>query len=394
MRYFVSEECALKRLEKPCIYNIKKDELFELDGEGFEFLRQCAAKGGCETDSSNEFLDYCISEGILKTGEVHKGGRESLLTGHADPEAFRFSPSLRYLELQITRRCNLRCRHCYIGPPSDTELALPDIKSILDEFQKMQGLRLIITGGEPLLHRDFDKMNSALPDYALRKILLTNGTLMTERLLERLNVDEIQVSLDGLEKAHDCIRGSGTYRKTLRCIESALCRGFEVSVSTMVHSENLGDFDEMENIFKSLGIKDWNVDVPCLEGNLKDNPLLHLPPETAGRYLGYGFGEGLHGGGSGDGLSDGFACGLHLMSVMADGRCAKCAFYEKEPVGHIREGLANCWQRIGHISLKELECDCDELEACRGGCRYRASILGSHLGKDLYKCFLYDRIDL
>ena len=109
-------------------------------------------------------------------------------------------PSLRYLELQITDRCNLRCRHCYIGENVPKELSVRQITEILKEFEEMQGLRLMITGGEPLLHSSFDALNDVLPDFLIRKVLFTNGLLLNKDLLRRLNVDEIQISIDGLEK--------------------------------------------------------------------------------------------------------------------------------------------------------------------------------------------------
>jgi radical SAM protein with 4Fe4S-binding SPASM domain len=136
-----------------------------------------------------------------------------------------------------------------------------------------------------------------------------------------------------------------------------------------------------------MGIKDWTVDVPCPEGYMKENPALQLSPEEAGRFLGYGFGDSLHGGG------EGHECGLHLMSVMADGRCAKCAFYKNNPLGHISDGLERCWNSLGHLGLGELECDCDVLDSCRGGCRYRAELLSSRKGKDLYRCAYYGKIN-
>lgn len=401
MKYFLSDDCVLKLLEKPCVYRINKDELFELDEEAFESLSRCAAGDGFDVAPDSKFVKYCIDEGILKKG---KGGNsppsakraaEPFSRGYG-PQGKRYTrkkPSLRYLELQITQRCNLRCRHCYTGPPSDHELTVKDIEQILTEFQTMQGLRLLITGGEPLMHREFNRINSILPEYALRKILFTNGILLAESLLRRLNVDEIQVSVDGLEEAHDSLRGKGTFKKVMQCIENALYKDFEVSVSTMIHPGNLGDLDDMQDIFKSIGIKDWIVDAPCLDGNLKKNPSFHLPPQTAGRYLGYGFGEGLHGEtGGATAPREKFACGPHLMAVMADGNCAKCTFYSDEPLGHFKKGLTNCWQRLRHTNLKELECDCDMLQTCRGGCRHRASLLGSPFGKDLYKCVFYGKL--
>jgi radical SAM protein with 4Fe4S-binding SPASM domain len=365
-------------LESPCVYDINGDELYELDKEAFEFLQKCASPEGCEAQASKSgVIDYCREEGIIV--EADPGVRRPSVNDSP-------APSLRYLELQITRRCNLRCRHCYIGPPEDSELKPEDIKGILREFESLQGLRVIITGGEPLVHRDFQPINDLLPHYAVRKILVTNGTLITEKLLHDLNVNEVQVSIDGFKAAHEALRGHGTFARSMHAIEQATGAGFDVSVSTMVHSDNLDDFPELEETFRSMGVKDWTVDIPCPEGNLKENPSLSLSPEKAGRYLEYGWGEGLHGGGQGH------ACGLHLMSVMADGNCARCAFYSEKPVGHISEGLLHCWQKLKPIRLEALKCDCDVIEACRGGCRYRASLLGDPYGKDLYRCKYFDKL--
>lgn len=373
MRYYLSCCCVLKHLEFPSVYKIPDDELYELDKGAFEFLKKCGDKSGCDGGQCDrEFLGYAIREGIL-TNEGIDIKRPSI---RKSPE-----PSLRYLELQITRKCNLQCRHCYIGPSETVELPLKKIQDILTEFEEMQGLRLLITGGEPLLHRQFQEINNILPDYAFRKILFTNGLLLKKEILKTLKVDEIQISVDGLESGHEALRGEGTFKKTMSAIETAIHAGFAVSISTMVHSKNLDDFDEMERLFRDIGVREWTVDVPCVEGNLRENPLFQLNPEVAGPYLRYGFGEGLHGGG------EGFACGLHLASVMADGKAAKCAFYRDSPVGSVDEGLCACWKRIVPVRLNELQCDCVFIELCRGGCRYRAELSGNRLGKDFYRCF-------
>lgn len=373
MHYFLSQDVVLKWLETPSVYHITKDDLYELDEMSFAFLRKCASDGGCASDDK-EFIDYCLEEGILtrmKTPVKHSPVLKS-------PE-----PSLRYLELQITERCNLKCRHCYIHKDILSELSFVDIRTALKEFEAMQGLRVMITGGEPLLHTRFPEVNALLPEFAFRKILFTNGLLIDEHSLKGLSVDEIQVSIDGLEDAHDALRGKGAFRKAMEAVSKALAAGFEVSVATMVHAKNLADFDAMEKIFKERRIKDWTVDVPCVYGRLKNNSDFQISPEQGGKYLRYGFGEGFHS------STPGFACGMHLMSIMADGSIAKCTFYGDQPVGRIGEGLRECWQRIIPVRLDELACDCEHLESCRGGCRYRAASLGNPYGKDLYKCFSY-----
>lgn len=376
MNYYLENGLVLKWLETPSVYSIANDDLYELDEESFSFLKECSSERGCNSDDT-EFINYCLQEGILS---------ENRTSGEQPPLVKSPVPSLKYLELQITDKCNLRCRHCYIGDKISTELSLSQIKKILDEFQKMQGLRVLITGGEPLLHSSFDELNRMLPDYFLRKVLFTNGMLLNDDILGRLKVHEVQISIDGLEEAHDALRGSGTYRLAMDAVRRSLDAGFAVSISTMIHKKNLDDFKKMDGIFRDMGIRDWTVDVPCTTGRLLENDEFSVSPEQGGEYLRFGYGEGLHS------SSTGFACGLHLLSVMADGRIAKCTFFGENPVGTIDDGLRTCWGKIRPIQLDELRCDCEYLELCRGGCRYRAELFGDPSGKDLYRCRLYDII--
>ena len=377
MSFSLARQASLKWLETPSVYQLAKDELYELDEDSFRFLSSCAAEGGCDNRDS-AFIDYCLDEGLLTREQV---------TVTRPPLKPSPDPSLRYLELQLTSKCNLRCRHCYLGDVSERELSMVQVRSVLREFEEMQGLRVLLTGGEPLLHTRFDEINEMLPDLSLRKVLFTNGVLLKKDLLNRLKVHEIQVSIDGMKSAHDALRGSGTYDLVLNTLRRTLDAGFEISVSTMAYPGNLGDFDAMEELFRSLGVKDWTVDVPCADGRLKDNRELTLTPETGGKYLGYGYGGGMHSTGKG------YACGLHLMAVLHDGTAAKCTFYGDRAVGSLSEGLRTCWERVKPVRLGSLDCSCEYLEACRGGCRYRAEQVDRATGRDLYRCSLYGVLD-
>ncbi len=373
MIYRLAQCAVLKWLETPSIYHIGNDELYELDRESFQFFQKCASTEGCSSKDS-AFIDYCIEEGLV-TPEGVSPSRPRL---EQSPR-----PSLRYLELQITSACNLRCRHCFLGDPDGTELRPAAVRRVLQEFEDMQGMRVLITGGEPLLHPGFDEINEMLPDFFLRKVLFTNGLLLKKDLVKKLNVNEIQVSLDGLEASHDMLRGAGTFRRAMDAVRLAIDGGLDVSVSTMIHRGNLTDFDGMESLFKSLGVKDWTVDVPCPAGRLDQSDRLFVEPETGGRLLGYGYGGGLHASG------EGYGCGLHLMTVMSDGKIAKCSFYRDSSVGSVDDGLRSAWSRITPVQLRDLQCSCDYVELCRGGCRFRAELLEGRGGRDRYRCMLY-----
>jgi len=349
--------------------------LYETNQEAFDFLKLC--DGSRQIDSlefERDFLDWCLQEKLLTTGR--ESGKRRFIMNKAP------IPSLRYLELQITARCNLRCRHCYLGAARKQDLPYSRIPAVLGEFEEMQGLRLLLSGGEPLLHPDFWSINEKLPEFGFRSILLSNGALIDGSTARRLKVHEVQVSLDGIGDSHDYLRGSGSYEKAVTAIRELRSAGKDVSVATMIHSRNLDDFPKLGAFIEEMGIREWNVDLPCSTGNLLDNAEVRVPYAKAAHFLEYGFGGGLYS------SSPGYACGAHLCTVTPDSRVAKCGFYADDPAGHVEEGLRNCWSRIRHIKLEELECDCQYKEECRGGCRYRASLEDNIYAVDPLQCHL------
>lgn len=382
-KYYLNENFFIKLIEFPALYNIKSDELYCLDEKAFKILSDIEKGNPINLVSENELslIEYCIREGIL----TEKPQKRIETVIKQSP-----IPSLRYLELQITNRCNLRCKHCFVQQVS-SELDFEKIKKILKEFEQMQGLRVLITGGEPLLHSEFAKINDFMKELAIRKILFTNGVLLTDKVLKNLNVEEIQISLDGMKKGHETLRGQGTFDKTLTAIKKAIEYGFQVSVATVIHRENLKEFDELESLVKTLKIREWTVDALTVTGNLKLNRQLWVSPEEAYKIMQkYGFSLEGHPRG------EEYGCGAHLLAVLATGSVAFCSFYEDEPIGDIDEGLENLWKKKKQFILKELECariNCPFLQECRGGCRFRARVLtGSEKAPDLFKCYQFGRL--
>lgn len=351
---------ALKNLEQQYIYHISSDELYEIDEKAVGFFLRCDGTArGEELTSESDFVEYCIEEELL----------EAL----PDPDPVdvginpKIEPSLRYLELHLTHRCNLRCAHCYLGPPGPAEMDLPDAVKITEAFAAMGGLRLLISGGEPLLYRNLKKYIALTGDIRVRRVLFSNGTLIDSGNMSWLNVDEIQFSLDGLMKGHEALRGPGTFEKTVAGIRAAGRAGVAVSVSTMIHRENLDEFDRMKDFIRDIGAVEWGIDVMAVSGALETHRELAVSWKEAVPFMDYAFGGGYHG------ASEGFACGRHLMTVMPDGRAVKCGFYREKPLGDARKDLRECWLNMEHIPLSRLECNsCSALNDCRGGCRYRA----------------------
>ena len=180
-------------------------------------------------------------------------------------------PSLRYLELYLTERCNLRCGHCFLGDLGRTDLPVTTPFRLLDQFDAMGGLRLLLTGGEAILHPAFWAVNETLVERGFRTVLLSNGTLL-EDVAPRLRVHEVQVSLDGLEDAHDRLRGPGTFARALRGLRAASSAGLDVSVATTVNAMNRDDFAALEVLVRGMGARAWHVDAPSVCGSWPPGP--------------------------------------------------------------------------------------------------------------------------
>ena len=370
----LTSQAALKHLEGPFVYHIGRDELYEIDPLAQRFLTQCDGSmlGSALTDEA-EFVEYCLAEGILEVLS-----RPAPIAVFIDRSP---SPSLRYLELHLTHRCNLKCRHCYLGASRPHDLPLADAVGITREFSEMGGLRLLISGGEPMLYQALPSYLEQTSGLKIRRILFTNGTQITPENIERLDVGEIQFSLDGWEGGHDWLRGTGVFEKTMTGVHIARKAGIPISFSTMIHKGNLDQFDRMLEFMAEMEVVEWGVDILTAAGSFKNQADVAVTYEEAAPLMAYAYGGGYHG------ASDGYACGRHLMAVMPDGKAVKCGFYRDQPLGDARVSLRDCWLKMPHIRLDQLECrDCPVLEECRGGCRFRAE---HPLSPDPAMCRIY-----
>jgi len=165
--------------------------------------------------------------------------------------------------LEVTTRCNLRCQHCYIpgewrANRSDTQLSLGEIKRILDQLTDAGCLWLLLTGGEPLLRRDF----LDIYDYAKRKGLIltifTNGTLVTPRIADFLaewRPFKIEITLYGAtQETYERVTGiPGSYTCCRRGIDLLLERNLPLSLKTIVMTLNHHELDEMKLLSTRLG---------------------------------------------------------------------------------------------------------------------------------------------
>ena len=199
---------------------------------------------------------YC---GAVEAADVLRYGRHSSkLPSHL----LQFSSDKRPVVVwNVTRRCNLKCVHCYSSSQNilySDELTTEQGKRLIDDLAAFGSPVLLLSGGEPLMRPDLPELAQYAVDKGMRVVISTNGTLITKKLAKvfsDIGLSYIGVSLDGLREVHDRFRGvKGAFDKTMRGIRNARDAGIKVGIRFTVSRKNWreipGIFDliEKENI--------------------------------------------------------------------------------------------------------------------------------------------------
>lgn len=180
--------------------------------------------------------------------------------------------------IDLTHRCNLRCLHCYLKEHGKhllrKEMDTTTILSVLDQITEAGCLHFLFTGGEPLLRRDFPEIYSHAKKNGLIVTVFTNGTLITERILqlfEELPPHLVEISLYGATAlTYEKITGiEGSFQRCLSGISRLLKHKIRVGLKTILMNVNSNEFFDIEVIAKRLGAK-FRFDAaifPCMDGN-------------------------------------------------------------------------------------------------------------------------------
>jgi radical SAM protein with 4Fe4S-binding SPASM domain len=194
--------------------------------------------------------------------------------------------------IAMTHRCHLRCVHCYLGDERHATLESREQdtafwRSLIDQLADAGCLNLLITGGEPLLRRDFAEIYGRAAERGILTTVFTNATLVDERivsLFDRLTPEMVEVSLYGASpQVYEQITGvPGSYRRCLAGVDALLARGIVVGLKTVVMRENLPEIDAMRRMAEERHVP-FRLDAalfPCRDGC--QAPLDHrIPPDLA-----------------------------------------------------------------------------------------------------------------
>jgi radical SAM protein with 4Fe4S-binding SPASM domain len=197
--------------------------------------------------------------------------------------------TLYSVQYAFTYRCNVACVHCYAGaadegaPPG---LTPEEVKGLFRQFADAGCLHCTVTGGEPLVRRDFETLWTAIAEQGIRRLLFTNATLVDRRkadLLRALPPDWIEVTILGADAAtHDalsCVPGS--FEAALAGIHTLEKAGLRVRVKTIAMQGNVHQIGEIKRLAESLGDGSFRFDGQLMgdfRGRL-DIASLRVPPE-------------------------------------------------------------------------------------------------------------------
>jgi 12,18-didecarboxysiroheme deacetylase len=195
----------------------------------------------------------------VEPGDVLRYNRES---GRLPSHLLQFSRDKKPVVVwNMTRRCNLRCVHCYSSSQNiryGNELTPAEAKAMIRDLATFASPVILFSGGEPLMHRDLPELARYAVDQGMRAVISTNGTLITRQnaaVFKEIGLSYVGVSLDGMKVTHDHFRGvEGAFDTAMKGIRTCRDLGIKVGVRFTINRHNVADvpaiFDllEKENI--------------------------------------------------------------------------------------------------------------------------------------------------
>jgi MoaA/NifB/PqqE/SkfB family radical SAM enzyme len=160
-------------------------------------------------------------------------------------------------ELEITTACNLRCRHCLQSDYASFFMGTEKARQIIKILANAGVFEISIIGGEPFKHPRISDIIREAHDRGLAVGLTSNGSMITDAHIDTLvGLDNVSVaiSVDGIGKDHDYIRGKGVFAKVDRTIRHMIEAGIEVETMFTVTSYNLNLFKTVLKYCKELDI--------------------------------------------------------------------------------------------------------------------------------------------
>lgn len=166
---------------------------------------------------------------------------------------------MRRIVMELTDRCNLRCRHCFQQRHAGTgDLPLAIAEGVLRDAPACGVSHVSFTGGEPTLHREFVRIVDRCVQANCSFSFVSNGSTFRRvyrALIERRSwFSGVTFSLDGArERTHDELRGDGSYRQVMRAVSICNFTGLPFTLNMVVTRHNRLEVNTLVDLAQSLG---------------------------------------------------------------------------------------------------------------------------------------------
>ena len=195
-----------------------------------------------------------------KTMDTHYIKPEEMSEGPIPQEVlekhFAENPTIFDLQIDITQACTERCIHCYIPEYNPVFLPIEQIKKVIDEFREQGGIGLALSGGECMMHPEFDEIVRYARAKDLIVAILSNLTLCTDEKIKVLQEAEatVQVSLYSMSpETHDAItKRKGSFEATKGAIEKLRAAQIPCRISCPTMKPNYKDYLDVLAYARSL----------------------------------------------------------------------------------------------------------------------------------------------
>lgn len=278
MYYKLSNNIALRKWKyvDRAIYIKGFDNALPISQEDFDTLLLCDGNHDLE---ENERMEYLLKRNFIEKCE--KGDKLNNWSKLKEYDNYYFPK----MNLMITGKCNLNCLHCFNAKDNDrlnTELKYEDVLKLLDEAKDIGVHAFTITGGEPLVHKNFLDIIKAIYERDMYIFELnTNGILITQSILDEFKKvgcrPLIKISFDGIGYHNWMRQNPKAEEKTIEAIKLCIKNGFRVKVQTQVHKKNVDAMMDTVKLLNSIGVYETRIirttEAPRWEQNSPDSSL-------------------------------------------------------------------------------------------------------------------------
>ncbi|MCL2122913.1 MAG: 12,18-didecarboxysiroheme deacetylase [Desulfovibrionaceae bacterium] len=199
---------------------------------------------------------YC---GQIEPSDALRYGRHS---GKLPSHLLQFSADKKPVVVwNMTRRCNLRCVHCYakaLDERGKDAVSTEQGKALIDDLAAYGAPVMLFSGGEPLVREDLAELAKHATSKGMRAVISTNGTLITKqkaRELKAVGLSYVGISLDGGETVHDKFRATpGSFKKALEGIANCQAEGLKVGLRFTINKRNAGEVPVLFDLVRDLEV--------------------------------------------------------------------------------------------------------------------------------------------